>query len=108
MTTVLSPIGPVGDAERTILLDALAIMLAIVVPTIAATLAVCLAVPRDQHPRDATCPTGTTPAELELLVWSMPALVMLFLGGIIWMGSHDLDPAKPLTWAACQAVNRWK
>src|SRR6186713_967606 len=37
--TVLSPIGPVGAAERTILLNALAIMLAIVIPTILATLA---------------------------------------------------------------------
>jgi cytochrome o ubiquinol oxidase subunit 2 len=31
---VLSPAGPIGMADRTILLDALAIMLAIVVPTI--------------------------------------------------------------------------
>ena len=37
--TVLSAIGPIADAERTILLDSLAIMLAIVVPTIVAILA---------------------------------------------------------------------
>ena len=36
--TVLAPIGPIGAAERVILLDAVAIMLAIVVPTIVATL----------------------------------------------------------------------
>ena len=35
---ILDPQGPVGAAQRTILLNALAIMLAIVVPTIAATL----------------------------------------------------------------------
>src|SRR5258708_7741058 len=35
---VLDPLGPIGLAERTILIDSVAIMLAIVVPTIAATL----------------------------------------------------------------------
>lgn len=37
-TALLSPAGPVAAAERTILLDAVAIMLVMVVPTIAATL----------------------------------------------------------------------
>ena len=36
---VLDPQGPVGIAEKTILIDSLAIMLAIVVPTIVATFA---------------------------------------------------------------------
>jgi cytochrome o ubiquinol oxidase subunit II len=36
---VLDPQGVIGIAEKTILIDSLAIMLAIVVPTIAATLA---------------------------------------------------------------------
>jgi cytochrome o ubiquinol oxidase subunit II len=36
---VLDPQGPIGIADKTILIDSLAIMLAIVIPTIAATLA---------------------------------------------------------------------
>ena len=36
---VLTPAGPVGSADATIMLDSLAIMLAIVVPTIIAVLA---------------------------------------------------------------------
>lgn len=35
---VLAPIGPVGEANKTILIDSVIIMLAIVLPTIAATL----------------------------------------------------------------------
>ena len=46
---VLDPQGPIGAAERTILLDALAIMLAIIVPTIVATLCIRVVVPRSQH-----------------------------------------------------------
>jgi cytochrome o ubiquinol oxidase subunit 2 len=37
---------------------------------------------------------------VELVVWSIPALVVLFLGGIAWTGSHDLDPAAPLKGSA--------
>jgi len=33
---------------------------------------------------------------IELIVWSIPTLVILFLGGVIWTGSHNLDPGKPL------------
>jgi cytochrome o ubiquinol oxidase subunit 2 len=99
MTTVLSPIGPVGAAERTILLDALAIMLAIVVPTIVATLAFAWWY-RAGNTRARYLPDFQYSGQLELLVWSVPALVVLFLGGIAWISSHDLDPAEPLTWAS--------
>jgi cytochrome o ubiquinol oxidase subunit 2 len=93
--TVLSPIGPIGAAERTILLDSVAIMLAIVVPTIVATLAFAWWF-RHGNSRARYRPTWAYSGELELLMWSVPALVILFLGGIAWIGSHDLDPAKPL------------
>jgi cytochrome o ubiquinol oxidase subunit 2 len=94
--TVLAPIGPVGAAERTILLDAVAIMLAIVVPTIVATLAFAWWF-RAGNTRARYLPTWQYSGQLELLVWSVPALVVLFLGGIAWIGSHELDPAQPLT-----------
>ena len=31
---------------------------------------------------------------IELVVWSIPALTVIFLGGVAWIGSHDLDPAS--------------
>lgn len=97
--TVLDPIGPVGAAERTILLDALAIMLAIVVPTIVATLAFAWWY-RAGNTRARYLPNFEYSGQLELLVWSIPALVVLFLGGIAWISSHQLDPAEPLSRAA--------
>ena len=29
-------------------------------------------------------------------MWGIPTLTIMLLGGIAWIGSHDLDPAKPL------------
>lgn len=33
---------------------------------------------------------------LELVVWAIPILTVNFLGGVIWMGAHELDPYKPI------------
>jgi cytochrome o ubiquinol oxidase subunit 2 len=93
---VLDPAGPVGSAERVILLDSVAIMLAVVLPTILCTLAFAWWY-RATNRRAAYAPQWAYSGRLELLVWSVPALVILFLGGIAWTGSHDLDPAKPLS-----------
>ena len=92
---ILAPIGPVGNAERTILLDALVIMLAIVIPTMLATLAFAWWY-RASNQRAQYLPTWTYSGRLELIVWSIPALTVFFLGGIAWISSHDLDPARPL------------
>ena len=95
-TAVLTPAGPIGAADRRILLDALAIMLAIVVPTILATLAFAWWF-RASNTRARHLPTWSYSGRIELIVWSIPALVVFFLGGIAWIGSHLLDPARPLS-----------
>src|SRR3954471_16802192 len=92
---VLDPQGPVGAAQRTILINALSIMLAIVVPTILATLGVSWWF-RASNTRAQYRPEWAYSGRIELVVWSIPLLVIIFLGGIAWIGSHDLDPAKPL------------
>ena len=92
---ILDPVGPVGNAERTILLNSLAIMLAIVVPVILATLAFAWWF-RASNSKARYLPTWAYSGRIELIVWSIPALVVFFLGGIAWIGSHRLDPAEPL------------
>jgi len=92
---VLDPQGTVGIAEKTILIDSLAIMLAIVVPTIAATLAFAWWF-RASNTRAIYLPNFEYSGRLELIVWSIPLLTIILLGGVAWIGAHDLDPAKPL------------
>lgn len=92
---ILSPAGPVGYALRKILFDALTIMLAIVIPTMVATLAFAWWF-RASNTRARYLPGWAYSGRLELIIWSIPALVVFFLGGIAWIGSHDLDPARPL------------
>jgi cytochrome o ubiquinol oxidase subunit 2 len=92
---VLDPKGIIGIAERTILIDSVTIMLAIVVPTIAATLGFAWWF-RATNARAAYLPDFVYSGRIELIVWAIPLLVIMLLGGVAWIGSHDLDPYKPL------------
>jgi cytochrome o ubiquinol oxidase subunit II len=93
---VLDPQGPIGAANAKILLNALAIMLMIVVPTIIAILFFGWWF-RASNTRAQYRPDFVYSGGIELVVWGIPILVITFLGGVIWIGSHDLDPYKPIT-----------
>jgi cytochrome o ubiquinol oxidase subunit 2 len=92
---VLDPHGPIGQSEKTILFDATVIMLAVGVPVM--VLALVFAWWFRAGNRHAQYrPDWEYSGRIELIIWSIPALVILFLGGIAWIGSHDLDPPRPL------------
>jgi cytochrome o ubiquinol oxidase subunit II len=92
---VLDPHGPVGKAERIILYDSTAIMLAVVIPVIVLTLVFAWWF-RARNSQARYRPDWEYSGRIEMIIWSIPALVILFLGGIAWTGSHDLDPPVPL------------
>jgi cytochrome o ubiquinol oxidase subunit II len=92
---VLEPQGPIGTANIQILLNALAIMLVIVVPTIIGVLVVAWWF-RASNTRARYQPGFIYSGRIELIVWAIPLLVILFLGGVIWIGAHALDPFKPI------------
>jgi cytochrome o ubiquinol oxidase subunit 2 len=92
---ILQPQGPVGLAAREIMTGSLAIMLAIVVPTIAATLGFAWWF-RASNKRAVHLPEFEYDGRIELVVWSIPFLTVTLLGGVAWIGSHALDPARPL------------
>src|SRR6202051_219181 len=88
---VLDPHGPVGKTERVILYDSTAIMLAVVIPVIVLTLVFAWWF-RARNKRARYRPDFEYSGRIEMIIWSIPALVIVFLGGIAWTGSHDLDP----------------
>ena len=92
---VLDPMGPVAASERLILFNSLGIMLAIVIPTILATLGVAFWFRASNH-RARYRPEFEYSGRLELLVWAIPAMTVFLVGGVAWIGAHDLDPRKPI------------
>jgi cytochrome o ubiquinol oxidase subunit 2 len=92
---ILDPVGPVGAAEKTILINSTAIMLAIIIPTMLATVAIAWWFRRGNK-KASYLPDWEYSGAIELVVWSIPAMTIMLLGGIAWIGSHDLEPSVPL------------
>ena len=93
---ILDPVGPVGSAEKTILINSTAIMLAIIIPTMIATVAFAWWF-RSGNKKATYRPDWEYSGAIEMVVWAIPALTVILLGGIAWIGSHDLEPSKPLS-----------
>ena len=92
---ILDPVGPVGQAEKTIMINSTAIMLAIIIPTMLATVGIAWWFRRG-NTKATYLPDWEYSGAIEMVVWAIPALTIMLLGGIAWIGSHDLEPSKPL------------
>jgi cytochrome o ubiquinol oxidase subunit II len=92
---VLDPQGPIASAERVILLNSTTIMLVVVVPVVVLTLAFAWWY-RASNTRASYQPNWANSGRIEFVVWSIPAMVVLLLAGVAWIGSHELDPARKL------------
>src|ERR1700720_4690014 len=92
---VLAPQGPIASAERLLLINSTVIMLVVVIPVIVATLAFAWWY-RSSNTRASRDTDESYEGRLEFVVWSIPALTVILLGGVIWIGSHQLDPRAPI------------
>jgi len=94
-TGILDPQGPIASAERLLLINSTAIMLVVVVPVILATLGFAWWY-RSSNVRASHEPDQAYEGRIEFVVWSIPALVVILLSGVNWIGSHQLDPRAPI------------
>lgn len=95
MKGVLDPHGVIAKAQLLLLGDATAIMLAVIVPVIVMTLAIAWWF-RASNPRARYRPDWEYSGRVEFVTWTIPALVILFLGGLTWVSTHQLDPPRPI------------
>lgn len=98
---VLDPKGRIAAEESKILLNSVGTMLIIVAPTILATLVFAWWF-RASNRRARYLPDWVFSGRLELVNWGYPLLIIIFLSGLIWIGSHRLDPFRPIAAAGKQ------
>ena len=95
MAGVLDPQGPIAAQELLLLINTTEIMLVVVVPVILMALGFAWWY-RAGNPRANHSPDWNYQGGVELVVWSIPALVVILLGGVQWIASHQLDPRAPI------------
>ena len=92
---VLDPQGPIASAERLLLINTTGIMLVVIVPVILMTLAFAWWY-RSSNVHASRRLEWDYAGAIEFVVWSIPALVVILLAGVTWIGSHQLDPRAPI------------
>lgn len=92
---VLDPAGDVALQQRDLIYTATGLMLLIIVPVL--VLIAVFAWRYRSSNRDATYdPQFDHSTSLELVIWSVPLLIIIALGAVTWSSTHLLDPFRPL------------
>jgi len=92
---VFDPQGPIASQQQLLLINSTAIMLVVVVPVILATLGFAWWY-RSSNPRAIRSLDESYEGRTEFVLWSIPTLIVILLGGVIWIGAHQLDPRAPI------------
>lgn len=92
---VLDPAGDVAQQQGDLVVISTVLMLIIIVPVMALT---GLFAWRYRAGNTAATykPDWDHSTQLELLIWAVPLLIIICLGAVTWVGTHLLDPYRPL------------
>lgn len=93
--TILDPKGRIAADEKYIMLVSVLVMLLVVVPVILLTFAFAWRY-RASNVKAKYQPNWEHSTTLELIWWTIPCLIIAFLGAVTWISSHKLDPYRPL------------
>ncbi|MHA6203464.1 ubiquinol oxidase subunit II [Dyella soli] len=92
---LFDPRGDIGLQERHLIVLSLGIMLAVVIPVIALTLFFFWRY-RATNTRATYAPEWAHSTPIEVVVWTIPCIIVAFLGVLIWRTTHSLDPYRSL------------
>ena len=92
---VLNPAGDIAAQQGDLVIKATLLMLIIIVPVIALTLFFAWKY-RQGNTEAEYDPDWHHSTSLELVIWTVPLMIIIALGALTWIGTHKLDPYRPL------------
>ncbi|CAB3648494.1 Cytochrome bo(3) ubiquinol oxidase subunit 2 [Achromobacter pulmonis] len=92
---ILSPKGDIGAQEKTLLFTATGLMLLVVIPVIIMVLTFAWKY-RASNTKADYQPKWAHSTAIEVVVWTIPCVIVAILAVITWRSTHALDPYKPL------------
>jgi cytochrome o ubiquinol oxidase subunit 2 len=92
---VLNPSGDIAIQQRDLLVISTALMLLIIIPVMVLIVLFAWRY-RYSNTQARYEPDWHHSMRLELVIWSAPLLIIICLGALTWLGTHLLDPYRPL------------
>jgi cytochrome o ubiquinol oxidase subunit 2 len=92
---LFNPKGDIGEQEKTLIIVALGLMLLVVIPVIALTLYFAWRY-RASNTAATYAPKWAHSTPIEIVVWSIPCIIVAILAVLIWKTTHSLDPYQPI------------
>jgi len=94
-SALLNPKGQIAMEQRSLILTAFGLMLIVVIPAV--LMAVVFAWKyRASNTNAKYSPNWSHSNKVEAVVWTVPILIIVFLGILTWKSTHALEPSKPL------------
>lgn len=90
---VMHPAGDVAKQQADLVTFSTLLMLLIIVPVMVLTVVFAWRF-RASNKAAAYDPEWDHSTELELVIWTVPLLIVICLGALTWMGTHLLDPYR--------------
>lgn len=92
---LFDPKGLIAADEKHIMIISMMLMLTVVIPVIILTLVFAFRY-RSSNSKALYCPEWAHSALIEIICWSVPAIIILTLAIITWVSSHRLDPYRAI------------
>jgi cytochrome o ubiquinol oxidase subunit II len=92
---VLDPSGDIAARQKDLLVQSTLLMLVIIIPVMWLTVWYAWKY-RASNKAARYEPNWHHSTRLELVIWAAPLLIIICLGALTWLGTHLLDPYRPL------------
>ncbi|GAC1377762.1 MAG: cytochrome o ubiquinol oxidase subunit II [Aquirhabdus sp.] len=92
---LLNPKGQVGLDERNLIITSTLLMLIVVIPVIIMTFWFAWRY-RASNTKATYLPNWEHSTKIEIVLWTIPCIIIFALGILTWESSHALDPSKPI------------
>ena len=92
---LLHSAGAVAARQSGLMVASVFLMLLIIVPVLVAIAVIAWRYRASANPPDYD-PDWEHSSTLELVVWAAPLMIIIALGAMTWIGTHQLDPYRPV------------
>ncbi|WP_019106640.1 cytochrome o ubiquinol oxidase subunit II [Pantoea ananatis] len=92
---LLNPKGQIALEQRSLILTAFGLMMIVVIPAVLMAIVFAWKY-RASNTNAKYSPNWSHSNKVEAVVWTIPILIIVFLGVLTWKSTHALEPSKPL------------